>query len=285
MAATLASLWEKKKQVKPDHATNHVALTVTEDPASNSGATATNFQTHVHDGLSHHSHLYAPDSSIMQSQGPDKKRKRAQPSSQQLQILQKVLSSSHQPSTEEISSAAKKAAVPEQVVKHWLEEQQETQAKKASVLPQNAKVAVPMQHDPDGSTPAICRQASHSLGAHDDVLAATNLTQAYVRCRDVAVHEHPGKAQQAREDVAAAQLAQSHNTASPKATQSTSKQHLLEQHGAELKQCMQQARAMKPLADLPLFTDGQLNRPEVWTVLQYQAIPNLLRLLFLHNMP
>ena len=258
MAATLASLWEKKKKVQPDHATDRVDLNITEDCARNSGPTAGNLQRHVNDGLSDHSQVPAPEGCSVQSRGPAKKRKRAQPSSQQLQLFGKVFGSSHQPSSEEISSAAKKAAVPEQLVKEWLDEEHETQAKKASVLPQTAKVAVPTQQDLDGNAPSLCAQGSQSLGAQDDVLAVANVAQADIKYKKVSRHEHLGKAQQASENVAAAQLAQPNNTASLEATHSTNKQHLLEQHQAELKSCLQQAQAMKPLADLPLFTDGQL---------------------------
>lgn len=287
MAATLASLWEKKKKVQPNHATNRVDLNITEDSACNSEATARKLQTDASDGLSGHSQATALDSSSMQSLGPGKKRKRAQLSSQQLQLLEKVLGSSHQPSTEEISSAAKKAAVPEQLVQDWLDEQHDTQAKKASVLPQTAKLAVPMQHDLDGSAAFVCAQGSQSLDAHDDALAAANLAQADTKHKKVSRHELPGKAQQASEDVTAAQLAKPSNVASPEQPQSTSKQRLLEQHRAELKQCMQQAQVAKPLADLPLFTDGQLNRPEVRTILilpsSYRLVGGLLVYISCHE--
>ena len=283
MAATLASLWEKRKKVQPDHATDRVDLDITEDCARNSGPTAGNLKRHVNDGLSHHSQVPAPEGCSVQSQGPAKKRKRAQPSSQQLQLFGKVFGSSHQPSSEEISSAAKQAAVPEQLVKEWLDEQHETQAKKASVVPQTTKIAVPMQQDLDGNNPSFCAQGSQSLGAHDDVLAAANMAQADIKHKKVSRHVHPGNAQQASENGAAAQLAQPNNTASLEATHSTSKQHLLEQHQAELKNCLQRAQAMKPLADLPFFTDGQLNRPQVWTVYKYQAVFDLLEIPFLSS--
>ena len=266
MAATLASLWEKKKKVQPNHATNRVELTITEDSACNSEATAKHSQTDFSDSLSDHSQVPAPVCSSKQSLGPDKKRKRAQPSCQQILALEKVLDSRQQPSAEEINSAAKKAALPEQLVKDWLDEQHETQAKKPSVPPQIAKSAAPLQHDPDGSTPSVCVQGSPSLGPDVVALAAAKPAPTNNNGEEDAPGQHPGEAQQASEDFAAAQLTRPNNkTASLEPKQSASKQHLLEQHQAQLKQLILQAQAVKPLADLPFFTDGQLNRPEVRT--------------------
>ena len=256
MAATLASLWEKKKKVQPNHATNRIDLSMIDDSVCSSEATAKHSQTDLSDSLSDHSQVPAPVCSSKQSQGPDKKRKRAQPSSQQIQVLEKVLDSRHQHSAEEIISAAKKAALPEQLVKDWLDEQHETQAKKPSVPPQTAKPAAP--------TP-VCVQGSQSLGPNVDVLAAATPAPTNNKVEKVAPDQHPQKAQQASEDFAAAQLTQADKTASPEPKQSANKQHLLGQHQAQLKQFILQAQAVKPLADLPLFTDGQLNRPEVRT--------------------
>ena len=263
MAATLASLWEKKKKTQPSHAANCVDLTLTEVCAHKSQSIAKSFQPDTSDGLPDQLQIAAPVNDSKQYQGPDKKRKRTQPSAQEIQILEKCLGRSDQSSNEDITHAAKQAAVPEELVKEWFDEQRETRAKKASVLPLTAKPAASMQHDADGS-PSVCAQSSQASGPDDHVLAATRLAQAGTECKRVSPDQQPGQAQQANEDhTAAAQLTQPNRTASPEVVQSTSKQHLLAQHQLELKQSMQQAQAVKPLAELPLFTDGQLNRPEV----------------------
>lgn len=269
MAATLTSLWEKKKKLQPNHATKRVDLTVTEDPSCSSEATHRDTQPDV-SCLSDYSQVPAPvlAGSSKQPQGPDKKRKRAQASSQPIQDLAQGLSSGHQPSTEEIISAAKKAAVPEQLARDWLSEQHDTQANKANILPQTAIPAAPMQCDPGSSTPSVGAHRSQSLSPDDAVLAATKMAQAADERDKVAPRQHSDQAQQAqqaRADHAAEQLTQSMEAAHPEPSQGASKQHLLARYQAELKQIVQQAQAAKPLASLPLFSDGQLNRAEVRT--------------------
>lgn len=261
MAATLASLWEKKKKLQPNHVTNRVDLTLTEDPTCSNEARHRNTQPDVNGCLSDYSQVPAPvpAGSSKQSQGPDKKRKRAQASSQPIQDVAQVLSSRHQPSAEEVNSAAKKTAVPEQ---GWLSEQHDTQDKKANILPHTAIPAAPMQHDPDNTTPSVGAQRTQSSSPSDAVLAATTTAQAADKHDKVAPQQH---SQQASEDHAAAQLTQPIDAANPEPSLGTSKQHLLERYQAELKQFVQQAQAAQPLAGLPLFNDGQLNRAEVCT--------------------
>lgn len=256
MAATLASLWEKKKKLQPNHATKHVDLTVPEDPTCNTEATNRGSQPDVSDCLCEYSQVPAPvpAGSSKQSQGPDKKRKRAQ-----------LLSSGLQPSTEEINSAAKKAAVPEQLANDWLSEQHDTQAKKANLLPQTAIPAAPMQHDPDSSTPAVGAHRTQSSSLDGAVLAAAKTAQAFDEHVEVASQHHSGVAQQASEGVSTAQLTHPNEAAHSEPSEGTSKQHLHECYQAELQQFVQQAQAAKPMADLPLFTDGQMNRAEVRT--------------------
>lgn len=256
MAATLAALWEKKKKVQA----NRVDLTLSEDLAQTVPPSS---QTDISDTLSERCQFTATVSSSKQSQGQDKKRKRVQVaelSAQQIQILTKLLDSSQQPSAEDTKYAAKSAAVSEQLVINWIEEQRETQAKRASVVPLSAKPVASIQQGAEGSASLAQTQASKALGHDDHTTSAARPAQAS------STKENNGPAQQpseAGDPAAAAQLTQTTRGASPKQGQSTSKQHLLEQHQNELKQCMQQAQAVTPLADLPSFTDGQLSRPEV----------------------
>lgn len=263
MAATLASLWEKKKKLQPNHAAKHVDLTVTEDPTCSSEATHRDTQPDVSGCLSDYSQVHAPAGSSKQSQGPDKKRKRAQASSQPIQDVAQVLSSGHQPNIEENDSASKKAAAPEQLAKDWLSEQHDKPAKKANILSQTAIPAAPMQQDPDRGTPSVGAQCSQSSTPHDAVLAAANTAQAVNEHVKVAPRQHSGEAQQADEDHAAAQLTRPVKAANLEPSLGTNKQHLLERYQAELKHFVQQSQAAKPLAGLPLFNDGQLNRAEV----------------------
>lgn len=257
MAATLASLWEKKKKVQA----NRVDLTLNEDLAQTVPPSS---QTDVSDTLSEHCQITATVSSSKQSQGQDKKRKRAQvaePSSQQIQILTKLRDGSQQPSAEDTKYAAKSAAVSEQLLMHWSDEQHDTQAKRANVEPLSAKPAASVQHGAEGSASLAQAQASKALRHDDHTNSAARPAQVN------STKENIGPAQQlseARGDpTAAAQLTHTIRGASPKQGQSTSKQHLLEHHQHELEQCMQQAQAVQPLADLPAFTDRQFNRPEV----------------------
>lgn len=261
MAATLASLWEKKKKVQANHVTNRVDLTSEE-----LGQTVNpNRQTDVSDSLSEQCQGAVTVSSSKQFQGPDKKRKRAQvaePSAQQIQILASLLGSGRQPSTEEIKCAAESAAVCEQLVISWIDEQHEKQAKKASVAPLSAKPAAPMLHGTGGSAPVAQTQGSEAVGQDDHVVTAAGLADN--KHDKISSGQRPSEAS-ADVTAAAAQLTQPNKNASPKQEQSISKQHILEQHQSALKQAMQQAQAVKPLADLPLFTDGHLNRTEVQT--------------------
>lgn len=250
MAATLASLWEKRKKVQPNSATSHRDHNLTEDVGGNSQATAKAFQAgeSSKNCSTHCQRAAAPVSSDRQTSGPEKKRKRAQLSVEQDETFDILQGSNSQLSAEDTKDAARKA------------EQLETMLRD--------------QHNADSKGPLTCAQSSQVLGPDKTDSVTTKQVHANAQSTNVKTSQQVLSGQTNEGLSAAAHLGHngSLNEISDQA-QASSKQELLKQHQSQLAQCMQQAQAMKPMADLPLFIDGQLNRAQVRAVICHSWQP------------
>ena len=272
MAATLASLWDRKKKVQPNIVSPSVDLTIDKQHINSANPTGQKLATASRSGsapsTSQNSEQPADGNKPFGS-GQDRKRKRPDLTAEQTQILEALYSSSScsDPSSEEISVAVSRTKLSEQLVKDLLDQKRKTKAQKAT---DHAKTAKPtaqadavggrsMEHGTDAIATSPANDPSATLGPQD---VAHAKSQQLLRQLDVS--------QQAAETLTEVKSVAAGNTSNdglqrqeqPQWSQST-KQHMLEQYQKELQSCQQQAKAVKPMAALPHFTDGQLSRPEV----------------------
>lgn len=271
MAATLASLWDRKKKVQPNIVSPSVDLTIdtnhinSADPTCKKLATAS--RSAPAPSSSQNSEQPA-DGNKVSGLGQDRKRKRPDLTAEQTQILEALYSSSScgDPSSEEINVVASRTNLSEQLVKDLLDQKRKTKAQKATDHVKTAKPTAQadatggrsMEHGTYAIETSPADDPSATLGPHN---VAHDKSQQLLRQLDVT--------QQAAEiltkvkSVAAGNTlnASSQRQEQPQCSQST-RQHMLEQYQKELQSCHQQAKAVKPMAALPHFPHGQLSRPE-----------------------
>ena len=272
MAATLASLWDRKKKVQPNIVSPSVDLTIDTNHINSADPTCKKLATAARSAP-------APSSSQNSEQladgnqpsglGHDRKRKRPDLTAEQTQILEALYSSSScgDPSSEEINVAASRTNLSEQLVKDLLDQKHKTKAQKAT---DHAKTAKPtaqadtiggksIEHGTDAIATSPADDPSATLGPQN---VAHDKSQQLLRQLDVS--QQAAETLKKVRSVAAgdASNADSQRQEQPQCSQST-RQHMLEQYQKELQSCHQQAKAVELMAALPHFTDGQLSRPEV----------------------
>lgn len=271
MAATLASLWDRKKKVQPNIVSPSVDLTIDKhinsaDPTCEKLATAS--RSGSARSSSQNSEQPA-DGNKPSGSGQDRKRKRPDLTAEQTQILEALYSSSScsDPSSEEINVAVSRVELSEQLVKDLLDQKHKTKAQKVTDHAETAKPTAQadavggrsMEHGTDAIATSPANDPSATLGPQD---VAHDKSQQLLRQLDVS--------QQAAETLTEVKSVAAGNTSNagsqrqeqPQCSQST-RQHMLEQYQKELQSCQLQAKAVEPMAALPHFTDGQLSRPEV----------------------
>ena len=241
MAATLASLWEKKKKVQPNPAINQVDHSLTEGPGGDSQANAKAFQAgESGNSCSRQCDKAAdPVGSDRQTFRPEKKRKRAQLSGEQDANFDILQGSNGQLSAEDTIDAGRK-------------------------VEQLKKILSDQQHNADNKSPMACAESSQVLGPDKTDTTSTKQGQADAECADAATSQQVVSGQTTAAPAAAAILA--HNGSLSEVSeqaQASNKEHVLKQHQSQLTQCIQQAQAIKPMADLPCLIDGQLDRAQV----------------------
>lgn len=272
MAATLASLWDRKKKVQPSIVSPSVDLTSDTQHINSADPTCKKLATASRS-------CSAPSSSQNSEQpadgnkpsglGQDRKRKRPDLTAEQTQILGTLYSSRScgDPSPEEINVAVSRTNLSEQLVKDLLNQKRKTKAQKAIDHAKTAKPAADvdatggrsMEHGTNAFATSSADDPSATLGLQN---VAHHNSQQLLRQLDVT--------QQAAETITKAESVAAGNTSNagsqrqeqPQCSQST-RRHMLEQYRKELQSCHQQAKAVEPMAALPHFTDGQLSRPEV----------------------
>jgi len=272
MAATLASLWDRKKKVQPSIVSPSVDLTIDTQHINSVDPTYKKLATASRSGS-------APSSSQNSEQpadgnkpsglGHDRKRKRPDLTAEQTQILEALYSSRScgDPSSEEFHVAVSRTNLSEQLVKDLLDQKRKTKAQKATDHATTAKPTAEadatggrsIEHGTDAIAASPADDPSATLGPQN---VAHDKSQQLLRQLDVT--------QQAAEPLTKVKSLAAGNTSNassqrqeqPQCSQST-RQHMLEQYQKELQSCHQQAKAVKPMAALPHFPHGQLSRPEV----------------------
>ncbi len=269
MAATLASLWDRKKKVQPSIVSPSVDLTIDTQHINSADPTCKKLATASRSGS-------APSSSQNSEQpadgnkpsglGQDRKRKRPDLTAEQTQILEALHSSRScgDPSSEEINVAVSRTNLSEQLVKDLLDQKRKTKAQKATdhattAAEADATGGRSIRHGTDAMATSPADDPSATLGPQN---VAHDKSQQLLRQLDVT--------QQAAESLTKVKAVAAGNTSNadsqrqeqPQCSQST-RQHMLEQYQKELQSCHQQAKAVEPMAAVPHFTDGQLSRSEV----------------------
>ena len=272
MAATLASLWDRKKKVQPNFVSPSVDLTIDKQHINSADPTCKRLATASRSGSAPSSSQNGEqpaDENKPSGSGQAKKRKRPDLTAEQTQILEALYSSSccSDPSSEEINVAVTRAKLSEQLIKDLLDQKRRTKAQKATDHAETAKPTAQddatgsrsMKHGSDAIATSAANDPSATLGSQD---VAHDKSQQLLRQLDVS--------QQAAEPLTEVKSVAAGNTLHagsqrqelPQCSQST-RQHMLEQYQKELQTCHQQAKAVEPMAALSHFTDGQLSRPEV----------------------
>ena len=282
MAATLASLWERKKKVQPNTATVPLDLTVeTERTDRAEGFTTCSTAQNSSSGPScYQSHRKPADVDRVSQgsgcgSGQDRKRKRPDLSAKQVQVLDALHSSSSDPSPEEVNAAARMAGLSEQLVQDLLVQKCKTKVQKGNEHTKAAKTAASAQTgaaDDASEEPIMVASLDSPAG---------EVSTAHAQPADAAHHDpqrlsrpalgQPDAVQQAahpftevRETAAEAHVPDPgpEGQKQPESGQN-SRQQMLQQYQAELQSCLQQAGAVQAMAAMPQFADGQLSRPEV----------------------
>ncbi len=283
MAATLASLWERKKKVQLTHASPTVDLTAAEehtaehDRGCKAFASATEAQSAKFISQAGNTPT-DEDKQPQPATGQDKKRKRPHLSAEQGQILEELHSSCTDPSANQVNAAAKLTGLSEQLVKDLLEDKRKAKVQKATTWPKAAKPtdstqdrAEAAQEDMEESVTVKAADISSGDSAvapagHNSIVADQLQLADQDRGPDHASQQASKPAAQAA--AAADQVrkdtddTQTHEQPEQDHSSST-KQQMLQQYQAELQSCMLQTRSIHPMASLPQFADGHLSRPEV----------------------
>ena len=296
MAATLASLWERKKKLQPNHTSPAVDLTAVDEHMGTADATCKAFRTSADSDTvlvadSRDRSMPADDAGQSQPMSAqDKKRKRAQLSAEQLHVLEGLWNVSNDPSDTQIHNTVRMEGMSEQLVRDFVDQKRKAKAQRATAWSKASHVTLASQHSTGAactdSSEAMLVQTAEQLETNSFAAANPGLEQHHAAPEGP---DRPATQNCGRPDGSQQVLkASAETTASAnqtKLTNSDSQMHEHPEHGyssvtkiqllrryqSELQSCMQQSRMLQQPAAVPQFTDGQLSRPEASWLLHTSA--------------
>ncbi|DBA98101.1 TPA: hypothetical protein ACH3X1_014721 [Trebouxia sp. C0004] len=279
MAATLASLWDRKKKAQPNIVSPSVDLVIDKQHINSTSPTLATASRSGSAPSSFHNSEQPANGNKPSGSGQDRKRKRLDLTPEQTQILEALYSSSScsNPSSEEINVAVSRAKLSEQLVKDLLDQNRKSKAQKATDHAETAKPTAQadaiggrsMKHGTGAIATSPANDPSATLGPQD---VAHDKSQQLLRQLDVRQQAAETLTEVISEAAGNTLSAGSQRPEQPQCKQST-RPHMLEPYQKELQSCQQQAKAVEPMTALPHFTDGQLSRPEVAAWLVGNALP------------